>query len=97
MEGDWERKDRPRCARSGAVDIRAARAHPAETRKHSAASAQAQRRAGSGAQKRHKIKNQEGGGVQKCGYSARAAAKIYVTARVPSRFTSGHGEPPRAS
>lgn len=30
MEGDGERKERPRCARSGAEDIRAARTPPAE-------------------------------------------------------------------
>lgn len=31
MEGDGERKERPRCARSGAEGIRAGRAPPAET------------------------------------------------------------------
>lgn len=61
----------------------------AKTRGFRCAGAQQKAKRG---KKRRRRKN-----VQKCGRSARAAAKIDVTARVPSRFTPGHHEPLRAS
>lgn len=96
MEGDGERKERPR---SGAEGIRAARAPPAEPANTPPTPL---RRKDAQVQVRRSATKSKGGGgggrnVQKCGYSARAAAKIYVTARVPSRFTPGHHEPRRAS
>lgn len=47
--------------------------------------------------RRSATQSREGKKTEKCGHSARAAAKMYVTARDPWRFTPGHHEPPRAS